>query len=284
MRRTLTVLAEDETGIMPGGIPIRPNSGEFGYRSPERVYGADRSWTARRQSTQHASVTGQPALFQIKICGVRSIEDAVVAIDAGADAIGLNFADHSPRHVELTVAEQIAATIGDRATKVGVFVNATVERIRQIAERADLDLIQLHGDEPPEFCAELSGLRIMRAFRFRGGDTRPIWDFLDACAEHPPQAVLIDAFQPGKYGGTGEVVDWQAVTQISAQLQRSSVVLAGGLTPRNVARAIEIARPAAVDTASGVELVAGEKDAQLVRAFVNAARRAFLRGKSVGEA
>lgn len=215
-------------------------------------------------------------MFRIKICGVTTVEDARIAADAGADAIGLNFFDKSPRFVSERVAERIAAALPVGVKKIGVFVNATASEIRDRYVAASLDLIQLHGDEPPEFLSELDGLPVMRAFRPTGALTS-VRDYLSECdrVSLRPAMILIDAFSKDQYGGTGETADWAAIKAARPFLGKAPLVLAGGLNPSNVACAIAAVEPDAVDTASGVEISPGRKSAKLIQAFVAEAQGAF---------
>jgi phosphoribosylanthranilate isomerase len=209
------------------------------------------------------------------------VKDAQLAALAGADAVGLNFYDQSPRHVDLEEAERIVKVLPPRVTKVGVFVNALADDITRIAGQLRLDMVQLHGDEPPEMLARLTDRPVLRAFRVGENGVASIEQYLEQCAAtHRPAAILVDASHGYLYGGTGKTVDWQSLAAQRARLQGLPLILAGGLTPFNVAEAIALVQPDAVDTASGVESEQGHKDPILVRAFVTSARRAFaaLRG------
>ncbi len=216
-------------------------------------------------------------MFRIKICGVTSAKDAQLIALAGADAIGLNFFPNSPRYVEPVAAEKIAAFIAPKLARVGVFVNSPVEQIQETVARLKLDWIQLHGDEPPETIAALVGHSVLKAFRIGADGWEAAASFLSKCREQGalPSAVLLDAAQPGEFGGTGHTIDWTAVGAARSILSGLPLVLAGGLTPFNVADAISIAKPDAVDVASGVESKAGAKDLMLIRAFVTGAKKAF---------
>jgi len=215
-------------------------------------------------------------MFRIKICGITRAEDARLAAQAQAEAIGLNFYRRSKRCVTPETARRIAAAVGSGVAKVGVFVNESTDRIQSLAAEIPLDYIQLHGDEPVEQLAELADLRVIKAFRSRDGGLQAAVDCLNACrATQRPRAVLIDAYAPGDYGGTGKTLDWTTLGQ-DAQLPHDvPLLLAGGLTPENVADAIRLARPFGVDVASGVESSPGVKDAEKVNAFVAGARRAL---------
>ncbi len=203
--------------------------------------------------------------------------DARIATLAGADALGLNFYEYSSRCIPIAVAEQIAAEARDRSVKVGVFVNAAVEKVIETADRVKLDWVQLHGDEPPEMIAALGSRQVIKAFRIKGGDLSAAVSYLDECRRlgRLPDSVLLDGYQEGEYGGTGTVADWKAIGDARSVLGDLPLILAGGLTPFNVEEAIKAVRPVAVDTASGVESKPGQKDPMLLRAFVSAARKGF---------
>lgn len=218
-------------------------------------------------------------MFQIKICGVTSVADAVACCAAGSDAVGLNFCPSSPRFISLDMARDIAAELPAAIVKVGVFVNASSDEIRRACDLASLDVIQLHGDETSEMLASLSGRAVIKAFRCRRHDAGLVQQFLGRCDAlgSRPAAVLIDAALPGAYGGTGQLSDWNLARDLSRTLGEVPVILAGGLGPANIAAAIAAVRPAAVDTASGVESSPGRKDAEQIRQFVSNAREAFSR-------
>jgi phosphoribosylanthranilate isomerase len=217
--------------------------------------------------------------FQFKICGLTSVDDAVAAVDAGADAIGLNFYSGSKRCVGADVARQIVMAVGARATMVGVFVNSSAADIHRLVAETGIHAIQLHGDEPPELIRALgSGCPVVRARRLDEKGTAAIAADLAACIDIVgvgPAAVLIDAAAAGQFGGSGEQADWSLLTGERHWLGGVPLVLAGGLTRENVAEAIRSVRPAAVDVASGVESSPGKKDQGKMREFVAAAREAF---------
>jgi phosphoribosylanthranilate isomerase len=216
-------------------------------------------------------------VFRIKICGITTVSDARSAVEAGADAIGLNFFRGSPRFVTLDVAREIAAALPPGVAKVGLFVNASPAEIRSVAEALELDCVQLHGDEPPEHLAKLMGLAVMRAFRLGPDGLTSVSLYLRACGElgASPQYVLLDAMKSGQYGGTGATFDWQRAIDYLGLPNVPPLVLAGGLTDENVAEAIALVQPTAVDTASGVELAPGRKDIARMMRFVAMARSAF---------
>ena len=223
-------------------------------------------------------------MFRIKICGITNVEDAQAATDAGADAIGLNFYEKSPRVIVPETARQMAEAVGNAIAKVGVFADAPASEIVETFDRVGLDWIQLHGDEPPELLAELGDRPVIKAMACREGGLGRVAEYLERCRalDRLPRAVLIDAYAPGQVGGTGKVVDWDRLADWRETLGGVPLVLAGGLTPENVDRAIATVRPRAVDTASGVESSPGKKDAVMVAAFVVAASAEFTRIGSGG--
>jgi len=222
-------------------------------------------------------------MFRIKICGITSADDARAAAEAGADAIGLNFYPGSKRYVTPADAVMVFRALPTGVVKVGVFVNADVEHVCHTYDRLGLDLVQLHGDEPPEFVKQLGDRPVMRAFRLGEEGLEPVGNYLSDCKrlDCMPRLALIDSHVPGEYGGTGATADWKTLARYALDPQTVFVpplVLAGGLTPENVAEAIRAVGPWAVDTASGAESRPGRKDPTKVAAFVRAAREAFGRG------
>ena len=227
------------------------------------------------KGNQRANNNGQTmSIFQVKICGITSVEDALACRDAGTDAIGLNFYDRSPRSVDAQAAYNIVQAIGGELAKVGVFVNAPLNTLIASGDQLGLDYLQLHGDEPLERLAQLAPRKVIRAFRLEPGRPQPVLDFVAACRRLAvtPAALLIDAHQPGSYGGTGKTANWGEVRTKIVPMSGINTILAGGLTPSNVRQAILSAHPAGVDVASGVETQPGRKCPKLVGAFVKAAR------------
>ena len=216
-------------------------------------------------------------MFRIKICGITTVEDAKCAAAAGADAVGLNFYPKSPRFVDIPTAEAIVRSLPSDVARVGLFVNCEADEIRNLFGQFGLDLIQLHGDEPPGFLAALGGLPILRSFRLQSGGLDSVLDYLGECRRRNclPQRILLDACKKDRYGGTGTLADWDTARQYPAAPWNPPLVLAGGLTPMNVAEAIALVQPSAVDTASGVERSPGRKEPHLIEEFVRAAREAF---------
>ena len=203
---------------------------------------------------------------KVKICGTTSYEDAALALDHGADAIGFIFYDKSPRYIAPSVAQDISRRLPPYTVKVGVFVNEfNVEVLRNTAVMGGLTVIQLHGSEGPEYCQALRDWPVVKAFRV--GD-----EFTAShCRDFPVSAVLLDAYDPETYGGTGRLFDWGKAIEAK---QYGRVILAGGLRPDNVGSAIKTVKPYAVDVCSGVESKPGQKDRALMRLFFEAVEKA----------
>ncbi len=218
-------------------------------------------------------------MFQTKICGITSAEDVLAVARGGADAIGLNFYARSPRYVTATAAGDILKVLPAGISKVGLFVDTPAPEICRLFDRLELDLIQLHGDQPPDILLQLGQRPVMRAFRIGPEGLRPVAEYLARCRElgEDLAMVLLDSLVVGEYGGTGTVADWSVAQAYVAENGLPPLVLAGGLTPENVAAAIRTVGPAAVDVASGVEFRPGRKDPARVEAFAQAARIAFRR-------
>ncbi|MCC7474469.1 MAG: phosphoribosylanthranilate isomerase [Pirellulales bacterium] len=217
-------------------------------------------------------------MFSIKICGVTNSDDARLAIDAGADALGFNFFSKSQRFVDVTTARSIVNELLQEVFKIGVFVNLPVEEVIRLVNDVRLDAIQLHGDEPPLFLAQLpASVPIIRAWRASRENLIALETYLADCkqAGRLPDALLLDADSKTDFGGTGEVADWNAIASRSEALRKLPVILAGGLNPTNVATAIQTVQPDGVDVASGVESSPGKKSEDLVRQFVSKAREAL---------
>jgi len=207
-------------------------------------------------------------MTRIKVCGITRPEDARVAAEAGATAIGMVFWPSSPRRVTLDAARAIVAALPSGVPAIGVFVNQSVEEINEIIDAAGLFGVQLHGDEPAAVIP-----RIKRPV-IRAAGTNAV----AVIGELPAHVtVLLDAIDSEKRGGTGRTIDWKAAAEIA---RRRPIVLAGGLTPGNVGEAIHIVRPYAVDVSSGVESSPGIKDHDRIRAFVDAVNRADASGGS----
>lgn len=200
-------------------------------------------------------------MTKIKICGIKTVDDALAALDAGADMIGFNFYPKSPRYIEVGMCRNIMSVMRKygHIVFVGVFVNAPVEQICATMETCGLNLAQLHGDESLETVKALNG----KAFKaFRG-----VPQSLNGFARELAPAFLLDASVKGEYGGTGAKADWSAAAQLAKQYP---LLLAGGLTPENIAEAVQCVIPWGVDVASGVESSPGVKDPGKMKAFVRA--------------
>jgi phosphoribosylanthranilate isomerase len=213
--------------------------------------------------------------FSIKICGIANQDDAQAAFRAGADAIGLNFYAQSPRYIDFDRANRIVPALPAGLATVGLFVNSDPTIICDAHDKLALKWIQLHGDEPPEFLIELGKRAIIKAFRFGPEGWKPIIEYLQRCRDLNclPAMMLVDALAPGQYGGTGRRVSWKLLKGYPFESWQPPLVLAGGLTPENVAEAVAMVRPAAVDTASGVESAPGVKDHNKIAAFATAAKK-----------
>ncbi len=216
-------------------------------------------------------------MFKIKICGFTNGADAELAVQAGADAIGLNFYPDSRRFVTVDAAQRILERIPQSVARVGIFVNAPVDHVAQTFDLLKLDFVQLHGDEPSDRLVDLAPRPVIKAFRYQARNQDRLLGFVEEAERlgASPAAVLIDSCHANAYGGTGRVGDWSAIAGLMAHLGGCQVVLSGGLRPANVAEAIGTVRPSAVDVASGVESAPGIKDAALVRRFVDEARAAL---------
>jgi phosphoribosylanthranilate isomerase len=201
---------------------------------------------------------------RVKICGITRPEDGQYAAELGADAIGLVFYAASPRAVNIETAQAICAALPPFVTKVGLFVNAKLEEIHKVLTEVPLDLLQFHGDEAAVECEGFARPYI-KALRMTAGI-----DVLAELKAFPGAAgILLDSYQAGVPGGTGQTFDWSRVPTQVAQ----TVILAGGLTPQNVAMAIEQVRPYAVDVSGGVEAAKGIKDRDKMTAFMNEVQR-----------
>ena len=206
-------------------------------------------------------------MTRIKICGITRAEDALSAANNGADAIGLVFYQRSPRHVNVAQAKLLAGTLPPFVTVVGLFVNAEAAFVREVLANVPLDMLQFHGDETPEYCAQFDR-PYLKAIRVKVGV-----DLLQCASDfRSAKGLLLDAHVEGIPGGTGTAFDW---TLIPKQLPLP-VILSGGLDAENVATAIKQVRPYAVDVSSGVEAGKGIKDAAKVAAFINEVKQIDL--------
>jgi phosphoribosylanthranilate isomerase len=197
------------------------------------------------------------AAVLVKICGITNLDDARAAVDAGAAALGFNFYVNSPRCVTPERAAEIVAQLPPSVCTVGVFVNETRERAGAVATHVGLSALQFHGDESPEFCRGW-GPKVLKAIRVCDGHAAA------AAQRYAVDFILADAYVEGLRGGTGRRI----VPILLEGFERRRLVLAGGLTPENVAEAVRTVRPFAVDVASGVECAPGKKDITLMRRFI----------------
>ncbi len=200
---------------------------------------------------------------RVKICGITSLEDALAAVDAGADALGFVFHRASPRFVTAAQAFAITSSLPAFVAKVGLFVDAGEAFVHETAGICGLDTLQFHGEESPEFCRRFA-LKVIKAFRIRDEGS------LAALKAYGRETCLLDSYVPDKLGGTGERFNWALAANASQFAPR--IILAGGLTSANVADAVKQVRPYAVDVSSGVESSPGRKDPAKVMAFVRAAK------------
>lgn len=203
---------------------------------------------------------------RVKICGVTNTADAALAVEYGADLIGLNFYPHSPRCVTPETAQDIRAVIPPNVLCVGVFVNADRLQIASLIEQLQLDVVQFHGDEQGKDLAGWS-CQTIKALRIAQDGALP---------DAPPAStnyILLDTYQAGRYGGTGETFAWERIVPFVSR-HPDRIILAGGLTPENVSAAVHTVRPWAVDVASGVEATLGRKDPEKLRAFITNAKTA----------
>jgi phosphoribosylanthranilate isomerase len=204
---------------------------------------------------------------RVKICGITDLDDARAAIESGADALGFIFFAGSPRYLPPESAAKIIAQLPPFVTKVGVFVDAPVSVVLDIARATGIDTVQLHGSEAPSMCEELgaTGLKVIKAFRVKNATS------LDELVKYRVSAFLLDSFVPGQLGGTGAKFNWDLAVQ--AKQFGTQIILAGGLDSENVSDAVSKVAPYAVDVSSGVEISPGNKDIDKVRTFIIRAKQ-----------
>lgn len=201
-------------------------------------------------------------MTKIKICGITNFEDAKIAVDYGTDAIGFVFAE-SKRQVSKEKVKDIVQKLPPFVTPVGLFVNETSKNIEEICKYCNLYTIQLHGNEPPVFLSGLKQFKIIKAFRIKNEED------IHQVQGYEAHALLLDGYAENQRGGTGTTFDWRIAGKAETSLP---IIIAGGLTDKNVSQAIHIATPYGVDVSSGVEIRPGKKDRQLVRKFIDAAK------------
>lgn len=203
-------------------------------------------------------------MVRVKICGITNLDDALVAVEAGAFALGFNFYPRSPRYIRPPDARRIVAQLPSNLLTVGVFVNeAGPEVVARIADEANVSALQLHGDEPPEFARALKERLVIKALRVGEGFVP------ESVLEYETEAILLDSFSGLERGGTGRTFDWEIARRVRELVPK--LFLAGGLSPENVAEAIRVVRPFAVDACSRLESAPGRKESERVRSFLAAA-------------
>lgn len=200
---------------------------------------------------------------KIKICGITNLEDALFAAEAGADALGFVFYEKSPRYVLPETVQQIISVLPPFVTTVGLFVNAGIDVIERTMQMTGINVIQLHGDESPEE-SRFSSASVIKAVRVKDAGS------LAGIERYRVSALLLDAWNDQQYGGTGETFDWQLARSLAGKLP---LILAGGLNPDNVAEAIRMVNPYAVDVSSGVEESPGHKDHDKIHKFIQQVRQ-----------
>jgi len=197
-------------------------------------------------------------MVKVKICGITNLEDAKAAVSFGADAIGFIFYKKSPRYISPAKAKKIIAQLPPYIIPVGVFVNEKAPHLKRIIKACGLQAVQLHGDESPAFCRQFKKCMVIKAVRVKSAED------IKECKRYPVDAVLLDTYVPGTYGGTGKVFDWKSIAR---KKPRIPVIVSGGLNARNVARAIRTVKPYAVDVSSGVEYMPGKKSEKRLKQF-----------------
>jgi len=198
--------------------------------------------------------------IKIKICGITNMEDARVASDLGADALGFIFYKESKRNVSPETVKDIISELPPFITKVGVFVNSDLDEILSIKEQTGIDIAQLHGDETPEFCGTIP-FKIIKVIRIKEKSD------IGQVAQYSDQDILFDTYSDKEYGGTGESFNWEILKDLSLS---KNIILSGGLNSDNVLDAVKIVRPYAVDISSGVECEPGKKDHKKIKKFIEA--------------
>ncbi len=197
-------------------------------------------------------------MVRVKICGITNLKDALLAVDAGADAVGFVFAE-SPRRITPDEARKISLALPPFICRVGVFVDEEIKRVKEIASFCKLGILQFHGSESSDYCSSFEQ-KVIKSFRIR--------DFsdLEKLSEYKVGAFLLDAYEEGKLGGTGKVFNWEIA--VKAKKYGTPIILSGGLKPENVLEAIKFVQPYAVDASSGVEIRPGGKDSNKMREFI----------------
>ena len=202
-------------------------------------------------------------MVEVKICGITNMSDAFIAAKCGADALGFIFYPKSQRYVVPAKAKEIIQGLPYEIVKVGVFVNQEMHKVKEIVKFCGLNLIQIHGDEPPEYCTQFPISSLIKAISYREEED------IRKLKNYSVRAILVDACQPGHYGGTGKNSDWRLAIKVK---EMRPLILAGGLNRGNIREAIETVRPQAVDINSGVEISPGKKDPQKIKEIITMVR------------
>ncbi len=203
--------------------------------------------------------------IRVKICGITNLGDALTSAELGADAVGFVFYSQSPRSVTTKEVKDIIRQLPPFLTTVGVFANQEEDEIRQVMNDCGIDVIQLQGDEPPDLCVRL-GCRVIKAIRVRNHES------LNGMNSYRVCAFVLDTYREDYLGGTGQSFDWNLAIQAK---KFGQIILAGGLSPENVAQAIQLVKPSGVDVSSGVEQRVGRKDPDKIKRFIEAAKTAL---------
>jgi len=202
-------------------------------------------------------------MVEVKICGITNISDAYIAVECGAEALGFIFYPKSQRYVVPEKAKEIIQKLPYKIIKVGVFVNQEIQEVKEIAKFCGLNLIQLHGDESPEYCSQFPTSSLIKAVSPRGEED------IRKLKNYSVRAFLVDEREPGHYGGTGKNSDWKLAIKVK---ETHPLILAGGLNKENIREAIKTVGPQAVDINSGVEILPGKKDHNKIRKIIEIVR------------
>ena len=198
-------------------------------------------------------------MIGVKICGITSLKDAIMAGNYGASALGFIFYKNSPRYISPQLLKTWIFKVPSNLKKVGVFVNKDVDKVNKISGDLNLDMVQLHGDESPEYCNQMIK-PVIKVFKVNNEFDPTVLN------DYPVSAFLFDTYKKESYGGTGESFDWQSISNLNTEIP---VILSGGLNAENILEGIEVVTPSAVDVNSGVESEPGVKDAEKVKYFFN---------------
>ena len=204
-------------------------------------------------------------MTRIKICGITNREDALKAAELGADALGFIFYTASRRYIDPEEASKIIKKLPPFITTVGVFVNPSLDEINSVKQKTGIDVVQLHGDESPEFCMMIPH-KLIKAIRIKAKIDR------DEVELYPVQAILFDTHSEGNYGGTGKSFNWDILRNLDVS---KNIILSGGLTPENVSQALEVVKPYGVDVSTGVEDSPGKKNHMKLREFIEAVKNGY---------